>query len=128
MGEGAPVPRIVLIRGLPGSGKSTMARELYPSYILCEADQYFETDHGYCFDPAHIKDAHNFCYTKALQALEEGKDVVVANTFTRVWEMQKYLDLPYPVEVVVATGSYQNVHGVPEEVVQRMRDRFEMYP
>ncbi len=118
---------LVLIRGLPGSGKTTKALTEYPNHVLCEADQFFETDDGYKYDGSKIKDAHEYCFSKARKALMVGLDVVVANTFTRVWEMQKYLDLPYEVHVVEATGDYENVHNVPQEVVAKMRDRYEPY-
>lgn len=118
---------IVLIRGVPGSGKTTKARTEYPNHVLCEADQFFETDAGYKYDGSKIKDAHEYCFNKARKSLMMDLDVVVANTFTRVWEMQKYLSLPYQVKVVEATGTYDNAHGVPTEIVERMRERFEAY-
>lgn len=121
------MPEIVLIRGVPGSGKTTKARTEYPRHVLCEADMFFEESNGYKYDHRKIKDAHEYCYNKARKALMMGLDVVVANTFTRTWEMQKYLDLPYPAKVVEATGNYDNVHGVPPEIVERMRERFEAY-
>ena len=56
-------------------------------------------------------------------------DVYVSNTFTRVWEMQKYIDLAnhHNAELVVyrCTGNFDNVHGVPSDKVQQMKERFE---
>lgn len=121
------MPQLILIRGIPGSGKTTMAKNKYPSYVLCEADQYFETKNGYKYDPKKITIAHDYCFKKAVSALKEGKDVVVCNTFTRVSEMQRYLDLPYPVRVITAKGQFRNVHGVPGHVVKKMKERFEEY-
>lgn len=118
-------PEIVIIRGIPGSGKSTLAKETYPDHLLCEADQFFYVDGEYKYDSNKIKDAHSFCYKKAKSALENGCNVVVANTFTRMWEMKKYIDLGYPCTIVEATGSYKNIHGVPDDVVNAMRARFE---
>jgi len=125
------MPKIVLIRGVPGSGKTTKAKAEYPSHILCEADQYFERKGDYKFDRSKLKQAHNHCFEKMQCAIAEGHDVVIANTFTRVWEMQKYIDFAskhgLPLEVVEATGQYENAHGVPPDVVQRMRERYEAY-
>lgn len=60
--------QLILIRGLPGSGKTTMAKTLYPDHVLCEADQFFETDKGYIFDGSKIKEAHAYCFNKAKKA------------------------------------------------------------
>ena len=53
------MPEIVLIRGVPGSGKTTMAKTKFPNHVLCEADQFF-THLGtgmYKFDPAKLREA-----------------------------------------------------------------------
>lgn len=32
---------MIIIRGLPGSGKTTMAKQIYSGHVLCEVDQFF---------------------------------------------------------------------------------------
>lgn len=129
------MPKLILVRGPSGSGKSTFVyNDLKYDYHF-EADDYFTLttyqppDYytEYCFDPTKLKQAHEWCLWRTAQALSKGYDVVVSNTFTRIWEMQKYLDLGYPVTVYRCTGQYQNIHGVPDHVVQSMRDRMEDY-
>lgn len=118
---------LVIIRGCPGSGKSTLAKDQYPNHILIEADQYFISGDGsYRFDPSQIKCAHAWCQKMTLCLLNEGKDVVVANTFTRLCELRPYLEMGYPYTVVVAQGNFKNIHGVPSEVVNRMKANFEL--
>ena len=83
---------LVLIRGLPGSGKTTMARVLaLVGYEHHEADQYFERAGVYTFNAAELPKAHAWCLDRAQDSMARGASCVVANTFTRRWEMQPYL-------------------------------------
>lgn len=120
--------KLIIIRGVSGSGKTTFAETFKLSHF--EADDYFvRPDCVYDFNPSLLKNAHEFCYNNAANSLHYGEDIVVANTFTRLWEMQKYIDLAKEVgaELVVyrCVGRYKNVHGVPEDKVRAMRERIE---
>jgi hypothetical protein len=123
-----PVQRLVIIRGIPGSGKTTYAKSLGIDQHY-EADMYFDLYNGGQFDPKKIKLAHEWCQNNVRYALTVGADVVVSNTFTRKWEMEPYLKMAQEFgitpEIVVCRGTYQNVHGVPPEKVKEMADRFE---
>lgn len=124
--------KLILVRGVPGSGKSTFAKKNFPDFPVIEADDYFYQDGEYKFDPSKISDAHKDCQYRTRKLLEAGRSVVVANTFTQLWEMDAYLDLAYKfdAELVVyrCKGNYTNVHGVPPEKVKQMQDRFQNYP
>ncbi len=118
---------MTIIRGAPGSGKSTYAKNLGGRHI--EADMYFETPDGYEFDRTKLRDAHAWCIQTTENYLESGLSVVVTNTFTKVWEVKPYIELSvkYDVElsIIHLTSLYSNVHGVPPEVVKKMLDGYE---
>lgn len=127
--------KLILIRGHPGSGKTTFARKLAednPYFIPMCADDFFIIDGEYQYDHNKIKRAHDRCYNRARLALTGYNTPVVHNTFTKLWELQKYLDLArefnIPVEIYRMTGEFENVHGVPKEKVQQMKDRYEPHP
>lgn len=127
------MPILYLIRGLPGSGKTTLARDMVKSGmgVYVEADMYFEDHNGnYNFDPNNIKKAHEFCIFTAGAALIEGHNVIVSNTFSRIWEMEPYLILPRVEKHVVITceGDYGSVHGVPADKIEQMKQRWERWP
>ena len=77
--------KLVLIRGLPGSGKSTKAKKLAPNENIFEADQFFidKKTGEYKFKPEFIHLAHQQCQNKTIAAMEkEISPIVVSNTFT----------------------------------------------
>lgn len=122
---------LFLLRGLPGSGKSTLAKSLGGKHF--EADMYFVKDGEYQFDVTKLKDAHEWCrsHVGGLMINEEPK-LVVSNTFTQEWEMEAYYELAekygYRVYSLVVENRHGGVneHGVPEEKLEQMRNRFEI--
>jgi predicted kinase len=124
---------LIILRGLPGSGKSTFANMMWPEAIICEADQYHYLDGEYRFNPTKIKEAHQWCQTIARHLMNNGKpQVVVSNTSTTEKEMQSYLDMAnefgYRVVSLIVENRHGNssVHNVPQETLKKMQDRFEI--
>lgn len=123
---------LFLLRGLPGSGKSTLAKTL--GYPVFEADQYFvnpETGE-YKFIPDEIKKAHMWCRQRVEHSMSvyESNRIIVSNTFTQEWEMEEYYKLAekygYRVHSLIVENRHGGVneHGVPDEKLEQMRNRF----
>lgn len=123
-------PELVLVRGLPGSGKSTIARNM-EGYIHIEADMYFVKKNGYQYDPSKVKEAHAWCQKRTKDALSIKRNVVVSNTFTRIFEMEPYFEMAKKyganIRVIEAKGNYKNIHNVPEQIIALMKGRWEKY-
>jgi len=123
---------LILVRGLSGSGKSTLAKHLshcFSGAVHLEADDFFMKDGIYTFDQAKLSEAHQQCQRRTREALKEERPVIVANTFTRVWEMQPYLDMVGGGLLVMrTTGPYTNAHGLSVEKLDEQCARFEDYP
>lgn len=121
---------LVIIRGLPGSGKSTMASVIkLLGYRHFEADMFFiDADGKYLYDSSRIRQAHAWCQSSVKDALNSGQRVVVCNTFTRIEEIEPYLAMTSDVQFLEAGGRWCNQHGVPMEKVNAMRARWEPLP
>lgn len=119
---------LYLIRGLPGSGKSTFALMLANSIGAhnFEADQYFEDDEGnYNWDATLVHSAHRWCQHGARHIMSLGRPLVVSNTFTTEKEMKPYLDLAtqwgYNVTSLIVENRRdgQSIHDVPRETIEK---------
>ena len=123
---------LYIVRGLPGSGKTTYARQMSMDYGLkmFEADDYFTDAQGnYNFDPKGLGAAHAQCKKNVFNELEEGRSVIVSNTFTTLSELNDYVqyaqnNIGANITIIQCDGKFGSVHGVPEEAMKRMRDRF----
>ena len=129
---------LILVRGIPGSGKSTLAKILkdaldkagMPAAYHHEADMYFLDEQGnYNFDTAELGAAHGWCLRKTREDLERGGTVIVSNTFTTKRELKPYFDMAKEFGIVpvvyLAQNQFNNVHNVPADKLQAMRDRFQ---
>lgn len=121
---------IYILRGVPGSGKSTAAKTLAKPEHIFEADSYFNGPDGYQFDAAMLPYAHKWCYDSTEKAMQNKVEkIVVSNTCTTERELEKYLDLSkdhgYTAFVMVVENRHggANTHGVPPEKIEQMKKR-----
>jgi predicted kinase len=131
--------KLILIRGLPGAGKSDMSRLFDGPTFAADDFFYGRGDGQYDFDPRLLPQAHQSCQERTRKALSSGGSsvVVVTNTFSQRWELEPYLrmadELGARCSVVdLFDGGLTNselaargLHGVPVEGIQVMRSRWE---
>ncbi|NP_001374154.1 NEDD4-binding protein 2-like 2 isoform 14 [Homo sapiens] len=133
---------LILLRGLPGSGKTTLSRILLGQNrdgIVFSTDDYFHHQDGYRYNVNQLGDAHDWNQNRAKQAIDQGRSpVIIDNTNIQAWEMKPY------VEVAIGKGyrvefhepetwwkfdpeelEKRNKHGVSRKKIAQMLDRYE---
>ncbi|XP_044537679.1 NEDD4-binding protein 2 [Gracilinanus agilis] len=135
---------LVLLRGLPGSGKSFLARKLLeenPNGVILSSDDFFYKNGQYQFDGNLLGEAHEWNQKRAKEALEKKvSPVIIDNTNLQAWEMKPYIILSQKYKYKIHFRepdtwwkfkpkelARRNVHGVTKEKIVRMLEHYERY-
>ncbi len=129
-----PEKELYLLRGLPGAGKSSLAKSLaqqqWPVYSV---DDFF-TDpvtgrYEFHYEQNHL--AYKACEHNTESAMQHQiAKIFVDNTFTLAWELEPYFALvkKYNYRLFVLTvENYHgnaNIHGVSEDQLQKMAAKY----
>ena len=141
---------LILLRGVSGSGKTTIA-QLFTDAVLISTDDYFMIPDAegvlqYQFDANSLVVNHKKCQDEVESVMQhvESQDgflddmvtitctIVVHNTFTQEWEMDAYYTLAeiygYRVHTLIVENRHgsQSTHDVPLKSIETQRDRFEV--
>jgi NEDD4-binding protein 2 len=129
---------LILMRGVTGSGKTTLAKQL-SKYVYSTDDYFIIKDGEYEFDYSRLQQSHDSTHRKVEDALKKGlTPVVVDNTNIEPWEMKPYVEMAmkygYSIEFVEPDTEWKydpkvlaekNIHGVSLESIRKKLDQFE---
>lgn len=124
---------LVIIRGVPGSGKTTFAKKCFHDYQYFDADSFFTDESGnYNFIPSLASKAHHTCFQNVKLALQKKQNVVVANTFILAPDVDYYISqlhtIATSIRIFCMKTSFKSIHDVPLHIMERFYRTFEIYP
>jgi len=126
---------VFILRGIPGSGKSTFAKKLARPYVRSglrvktfSADDYFMRKGVYKFDGSKLGTAHRKCLRDFAECLRlrRADFCIVDNTNITAVEVAPYAALAaayladcrvVTISVAARTAAKRNVHNVPRKAV-----------
>ena len=121
---------LIILRGLPGSGKSTFAELLHGH--ICTADDYHCDENGkYNWKRENSTLAHEKCQEKCRKLMNaKAKTIIIANTNITEQQIQPYYNMAkeygYKVFSIIVENRHngKNTHDVPEETINEMYKNF----
>uniref|UniRef100_A0A6B2ECP2 Smr domain-containing protein n=1 Tax=Phlebotomus kandelakii TaxID=1109342 RepID=A0A6B2ECP2_9DIPT len=138
---------MILMRGLPGSGKTHLARTIidqtvkgdYRRYIFSSDNFFYDVNGVYRYDLDKLSEAHAFNQNCVFKRAYDGwSPIIVDNTSMKLWEMHVYckyaIQFGYVVRILEPTTpwawnisrlSQMNKHSVPRESIERMLLKYE---
>jgi len=135
------MPTATIVRGVPGSGKSTFAHisSIEGFGDIISADDFFMEGGRYCFDPRMLPQAHAQCLSRFLDYVKNGKSVIVDNVHSQKWEYKNYrliaemmgveskvIELPCPDLDTLRMFHARNTHNVPWHTMEAVWNRWEI--
>ncbi|RHX88520.1 AAA family ATPase [Leptospira stimsonii] len=128
---------LILIRGLPGAGKSALAKLLSENgtYPVFSVDDYFtnpETkEYRFQYTENHL--AYKSCEERTEKAMmERTPKIFLDNTFTLSWELEPYFRLAskynYTVFVLTVENYHKgkNIHSIEDDQLLKMASKYKV--
>lgn len=133
--------KLVVLRGIPGSGKSQKAREIATEYkgTIVSVDNYFERNGEYKFLDTEISRAYGYVEGQVDILMQQQTQLIIADG---IHQSEKHLrgyqaladKYGYELEIQYPDGEHifdvehcfrHSIHRVPRRTLQKIKDRFE---
>lgn len=129
--------KLFILRGLPGSGKSEVAKLLVDNGVIHSTDDFFIVDD--VFDERNVSKFHYFNYLSSVRSMQRGiSPIIIDNTNILAQHAINYVETGrlYGYDIIVVEPSAdwafdieelmkRNAHGVSRETLVEMLEEYE---
>ncbi len=136
--------KLIILRGLPGSGKSVVAKKLIENGcvgngVIHSTDNFFMKDGKYVFDGSNLEKFHYLNFLDSIESMQAGKSpIIIDNTNVIADHCIDYVNVGraygYDIIVIEPNTSWafdidelikRNIHEVSREVLTNMLEQYE---
>lgn len=123
--------RMLIVRGLPGSGKSTYVHKNYPGLFLLETDMFNMVNGQYQWTRERSRVAIDLITDISVQLMRSANtpDFVLTGVFCKYNSIEKHifnaLKNNYDIYIKTLTTDYGNIHNVPKSTIEMFKNNFE---
>lgn len=131
--------KLIIMRGLPGSGKSEKARRLVGNGIIHSTDEFFIENGEYMFDYDNVGRYHYFNFLSSARSMQDGiSPIIIDNTNIVTSDCVDYVELgkAYGYEIIIVEPDTdwafdieelmkRNTHRVSRETMVEMLEKYE---
>jgi len=142
---------VIINRGIPASGKSTIAKEIVITFknknlsaTIHSTDDYFMVDDKYCFDETKLRENHLKNQATFRESLQKDIELVICdNTNIEPWEALPYYEMAkeYDYRVILIDFASRDIqehlalqeqdphyqHNIPKDIILDMDNRYQNY-
>lgn len=111
-----------ILRGLPGAGKSTRAKELASSKniksVICSWDDYFYDKNGkFNYEDSKVAAAYGVCFKKFIESCQKGVSRIIVNNMNiYLHEIATYVEI---AQAFNYSFEIENIHCDPKVAFDR---------
>lgn len=131
--------KLIIMRGLPGSGKSEKAKQLVENGVIHSTDSYFIQDGVYRFDENNVSVFHDLNLMSAIGSMKKGMTpIIIDNTNLISFYCEEYVDnakmYGYEITIVEPSSPWafdvdelvkRNVHNTSRDIIVSMLEMYE---
>lgn len=129
---------LVILRGLPGCGKSTLAEKLKDEkeFIILSKDSFRVDDEGvYCFDPKKEKEIESLFFSDLEKLVNKEANIVVDDLNLSTIKLEMFSRFASSHEIttisflpdIVEIHALRNTHQINEKEIERMMRYYDPY-